>query len=280
MRSKHMVMTNEKINAMINEGYGQGEGAAYKPWLEVIKLSLFSQGNRIPDIHNGRVHQCLSSLEADYCRYLMWQDDVLDIREQYPLFQVKETEAIASELHVKHPAYPGTKLSTVMTTDFLVTKSIAGDRKLVARSVKYKNELDSKARTLEKQAIEANYWSARGIEWQIITEDSFSRLEARNIAKLFGTYNYPLENCMNVEQKAELSLKVVDNLLEKKDARVSDVCKEIDKDENLKLGTTLTLFLHLCANKQIPIILSTKFLPTNSVHETIDLIALQKLIRG
>lgn len=48
-------------------------------------------------------------------------DDVIDIREQYPLLPLKDTLEIANELGIEQPKHPQTKEPIVMTTDFLIT---------------------------------------------------------------------------------------------------------------------------------------------------------------
>ena len=65
---------------------------------------LASQGlvTRIRGTKTGRCHQLLSTLELDYLYLLDWSEEVIDIREQYPL-DLKETTALAKEVNLIHP---------------------------------------------------------------------------------------------------------------------------------------------------------------------------------
>ena len=53
--------------------------------------------------------------------YIFCSDRIINIREQYPLFLVSDTEEIAKKLDVKYPKHPRTNISTVITTDFIIT---------------------------------------------------------------------------------------------------------------------------------------------------------------
>ena len=155
MARKKMNLTEEKIQALVRAGRGQGEGAEYIPWLQIGDFSSQGRSHRIQDHENGRIHHLFSDLEADYYHILAWADTVVDIREQYPLLPVAETERIADTLGIRHPRAPGGgKCNEVMTTDFLLTVcDKTGDIHYEARYVKYASDL-KKPRVCEKLKIE------------------------------------------------------------------------------------------------------------------------------
>lgn len=67
-----------------------------------------------------------------------FSEEVVDIREQFPLLPVESTLAIAKAIGVRYPRYKTTAIPLVMTTDFLLTvKQPNGDFKSVARTIKY-----------------------------------------------------------------------------------------------------------------------------------------------
>lgn len=79
-----------------------------------------------------------SDLERNYFYYLDFADNVVDIREQFPLLPINETIIIAKELGIEHPRDPVTKEPIVMTTDFLITfKEQDGNIVEKARTLKY-----------------------------------------------------------------------------------------------------------------------------------------------
>lgn len=50
-----------------------------------------------------------------------WSEQVIDIREQFPLLPLDKTLYIAQKLGIKHPTDPKNKLPIIMTTDMLLT---------------------------------------------------------------------------------------------------------------------------------------------------------------
>ncbi|WP_409967967.1 TnsA endonuclease N-terminal domain-containing protein [Bengtsoniella intestinalis] len=146
MARKALKLTEKKIADMIQAGRSQGEGADYQPWIQVGNFSSEGRGHRIADIHTGRIHHFFSDLEASYYYILAWADQVIDIREQYPLFPVSDTEDITQALGYRHPRAPGNAINEVMTTDFLITVQDASGTHLEARHVKYEKGLEKTKR--------------------------------------------------------------------------------------------------------------------------------------
>ena len=99
---RYLILTKEKIEKMWAEGRGQGEGAYYRPWIQVGEFPSAGRGQRIPDIHTGRIHHFHSDMEARYYFILLWDPGVIDVREQFPL-ETEVTEAIAQRLGYRHP---------------------------------------------------------------------------------------------------------------------------------------------------------------------------------
>lgn len=90
-----MVGQEEKITRYIKEGRGQGELDKYIPWLKVQEFS--SRGNVTRSAggwKTKRHHEFFSNLERSYFFLLDWSEDVIDIREQFPL-ERKQTFQIA-----------------------------------------------------------------------------------------------------------------------------------------------------------------------------------------
>lgn len=133
--AKRKRQTNELSNEKkLKQGRGAGSGESYKPWLHIQDVASRGLSTRIKGMKTNRVHHLLSRLEL-YCFYNFdWSEQVIDIREQYPLDQ-EETLAIAKMLNIKHPRVPRTRDWVVMTTDFLVTVDEYSKRRDIAVSV-------------------------------------------------------------------------------------------------------------------------------------------------
>jgi hypothetical protein len=128
--------TEEKIEKRFADGFGQGVGADYKPWLTVGRSTpSLGTSNRSGGRTTGRVHHFLSDIERNAFLIYDWAASVVDIREQFPLDR-GETRAIAEAMGVRHPIYPKSDVPVVMTTDFLLDTAVDGRATQVARAVK------------------------------------------------------------------------------------------------------------------------------------------------
>lgn len=245
MAKRKRTTTEATITRRIKEGYGQGKGAAYRPWLSVQDVPSQGLVHRVQGWKTGRVHHLFSNLERDYFYVLEWSPSVQDIREQYPLLPPEETQKIAEQMGVRHPVDPKTQYPIVMTTDFVVGTDC--DRECVqqARTVKPAAKLESQ-RTLEKLEIERRYWETRGNDWGIVTEHEIPRILANNIRLLHGycTIDDRLSGTINLPAIAEELLRV------QQGGTIGDLAQYGDALFNLPPGSTLTILYHLLATQQ------------------------------
>ena len=180
-------LTEADVERHRRKGFGEGAGARYMPWLSVQDVPSQGRSHRIQGLKVDRVHHLLSDLERAYYLACEFSEDIVDIREQYPLLPREATQAIANAKGIRYPKYPGSNLPLVMTTDFLLTvRQSDGSEKLVARTVKYKNELSGKGslRALEKLEIEKVFWNNQGVNWSVVTEEMFTPNLVKNLGLL------------------------------------------------------------------------------------------------
>ncbi len=266
--------TEKKISSRIQEGFGQGSGLGYNPWLKVGDFPSLGRCHRIRGVKINRIFHLFSDLEQHYLYHLEWFDNIQDIREQFPLFPVSETERIASSLGYKHPHKVGGHNSCVMTTDFLITVKIGNETKLFARSVKYAKELKNK-RVLEKLSIEREYWNRRGVSWQLVTEESINITRCKNIRDFLTYYEYPLRGILSEENSSEPIRKLLEKILVGQ-GTLSGITADLDSYFDLSSGSVLSLFRHLVAQKVIPVYIDDQFLPTNQIVNLVNIPLLRK----
>nr|WP_194718484.1 TnsA endonuclease N-terminal domain-containing protein [Pseudomonas typographi] len=164
------------------------------PWLRVQDVPSRGRSHKIPGVKIDRMFHLLSDLERAYFLVAEFSEDVVDIREQYPLLPVESTQAIAKAIGVPYPRYPGSSVPMVMTTDFLLTvRQPDGDFKSVARTIKYQEDLDGEdsTRTLEKLEVERRFWMGQGVDWAIVTEELFTPDLIKNLGLLRQYANLP-----------------------------------------------------------------------------------------
>jgi hypothetical protein len=98
--------TEEKIQKRLADGLGRGIGNDYTPWLTVGRSTpSVGTSNRTGGRTTGRLHHFLSDIERNAFLLYDWAENVVDIREQFPLDR-GETRAIAEAMGGRHPVYP------------------------------------------------------------------------------------------------------------------------------------------------------------------------------
>ncbi len=272
-------LTKEKIAKLIKAGRGQGEKEEYIPWSQIGDFSSLGRGNRVIAPRNKRVHHFHSDLERDYFFYQLWNDDIDDLQEQKPLRPAEETVRIAKELGYKPPKPYNSGCDFIMSTDMYVIMIIDNIKIKKAYTVKYKKEL-KKRRVLEKLAIEETYWGYRDVPYEIITEESFNRVAARNISFLFS--HAILKPEINEEVIDHIYNELVDSIFyhKGKGVRLCDICKGIDTRNGYEMGFTLRLFFYFAALKDIPIKLERLIVGTCIVDEVVDYKTFEKMLKG
>lgn len=171
--------TEEKIARKEAAGDGQGVGLNYKPWITTSDISSSGRARKVYGYKTKRVHHLLSDVEHNLFLALEWQEDIVDIREQFPLPR-EATLAAAEKARLKHPYYPGSAIPTVMTVDFLVTKEIAGNKTLVAFNAKRTEEAEEIA-SLEKLEIQRRTLAAIGVEHHLVYHSDIPITKIANI---------------------------------------------------------------------------------------------------
>lgn len=141
---RRRIKTQAQIDRYVTQGLGQGEREDYQPWLRVQDVPSRGRSHKVHGSIVDRVYQLLSDLEYAFWLQLDFSENVVDIREQFPLFPVPALQAIAASRGIKYPVYVGTNVPFVMTTDFVVTiREPNGSTRLVARTVKPYDEVTS-----------------------------------------------------------------------------------------------------------------------------------------
>lgn len=170
-------MNERKFNKNQKERkIGKEVGAEYKPYITTSEFNSYGTTSVVKDWKTGRGVHCLSQGEAIWFYILRWDDNNVDIREQFPL-DYDETVKIANEMGFLQP-------KTVMTTDMLVTLT---DGSLIAYSVKADRNLNK--RQLQLLCIEKQYWLNRNIEYKIVFKTDMNSTLASNIRLVTEFYD-------------------------------------------------------------------------------------------
>src|SRR5436305_4777236 len=136
MIRKRRGITLSDLPKYLKKGYGQGEGANYKPMIHIQDFPSHGWRNRDLGWKTGRQHDYLSNHELHYHYTLDWSVKVKDFREQYPLLPLEKTIEIAKQCGIRHPTDTQTGEPVVMTTDFLIVLPAPVGFVMQARTIK------------------------------------------------------------------------------------------------------------------------------------------------
>lgn len=259
MAKRKRATTKKVIARRIKEKRGVGTGSNYKPWLNIHDVPSIGMVTRTMSETTGRIHHLMSeNLEFAYHITLEWSKMVKDIREQYPLLPIEESQSIAEETGITYPVDPKTREPIVLTTDFLIT--IADDKGLreVARTLKHSNKLTK--RQLEKFEIERRFYQKRGIDWGVVTENDINYDLVNNIKWIRRA-----KSLQDIDIDPE-KIKIVEPYLFEALSRswrpTSLVCEEVDLKFGLRPGGCLFIVRYMIANRKWLIEMTRKFDPS------------------
>lgn len=176
------------------QGSGLGIGPDYRPWHEARTTNSDAVVSQTLGIKTGRIHHGLSPSEKSFFYLIEFHEQVVDIREQFPLLPLSLAMSNADALGIRYPKIPKTKTPWIMTTDFLVTYLKQGKKSFAAFSVKSRSRFRTKA-DFEKQELERVWWESLGIPWKIFFNDEHERIVSQNICWL----SQPLRDGLRVE---------------------------------------------------------------------------------
>lgn len=217
------------------EGRGKGHGANYKPWIKIREFNSAGTTANVVDWKHGRTTQLLSQGEEWYYYALRWDDNVADIREQFPLFEPEDTVRIADAFGFRHPKDRNTTMTTDMLVDYADGHQEAVSIKDSRKDVDYKLaktefEMNRAMRTAEKLLIEKKYWAEKGIIWKLLYKEDLDPQYVNNIRRIVVYYD---------ENKVHDDISRVKHLIATKQITV-DLFKPIDYreivTEHLRLG--------------------------------------------
>ena len=241
--------TPAKFERYMKEGRGRGSGKDYKPWITIQDFPSKGRSSRTPGWKTNRVHHFLSDQEKRLFYLFEWSDIVTDIREQFPLDDLDLAMSTATDMGIKYPVDTQTSTPYVLTTDFMLTVNQNGKQLQIARTVKRSKDLDNK-RTTEKLELERRYYLAKAIDWGIITENEIPKLLVENIEWVYSAYRLEANSDMNIVELRELG-EILKSRLQEQDTTINRVTTALDKEMNIKPGTSLYIFRHLIARKEI-----------------------------
>lgn len=253
-------MSRERMIERYKEGFGNGDGVGYKAWIGVGSFPNKGITHRQVGRLTGRHHQLFSNHELKAFLAVQRLAKVVDIREQFPLWPLEETEKLAAELGVLHPGFNMSN-PQVMTTDLFLTLR---DGSHEAIAVKPSSELSS-LRTLEKLEIERKYWMARSVPWSIVTEKQIPADLAHNLTYVDECYDINRVIC-ETHSMSQIEMHIFDVLTKRYTDPLNQVCLAIDAELNIGEGTCLTIVRRALALKHWSVAIQVRLDPAKPLE--------------
>jgi len=275
MRKRHF-RTQADIDHYVKQGAGQGEAASYMPWVRVQDVSSRGRSRKSWGLKTQRLHHTLSDLEYGYFLLLEFSDEVVDIREQYPIFPTEIARKVAIDLGIRYPMYASTKLHFVMTSDFLVTLERDGQRCLAVRTCKYEQELADPARgprVIEKLELEKAIWYKQDVsDWKVVTEKIVTPTLTDNLDWLRKSIKH--DNPPIDAAKLQCFLDTLDSAANC-ERTLSSVLRSVASTHNLPYSEGVAMFARLVWEKAIKIDLAGTHIDLHSACPAMQMLGLR-----
>jgi TnsA endonuclease C terminal./TnsA endonuclease N terminal. len=246
MPKRDNTWTIAKYKRFLSENRGAGNFDTYKPWLTIQDFPSKGRVSRLKGWKSHRIHHFFSDIQTR-CFYLFeWNDDIVDIREHFPLLDLVEVLKDNKDLkqdffNLQDPPY-------ILTTTFLLTLK---DNTVVARAIKSSTDLGKKS-VLERLEIERRYWKAKNINFAVITEKEISMVLVKNIEWIHQSLDTYEERGLSVEALKVYSHTLIDKINNSK-CSIRKITNDIDNEYDIDKGTGLFIFKYLLATKKITV---------------------------
>jgi len=271
LKAKRKVnITIDKVEKYINEGRGQGVLEQYKPWLTIQSFPSMGRVTRLKGYKTGRIHHLLSELELMYFYMLEWDQDVYDIREHFPLFDlgivIDQNKIVTSKKTLKLLDLP-----YIFATNFLVTyKDKDGSLHYAARSIKYEKAIE-KTGVTDKLKLQQLYWAKKEVEFKVVTEKDINIVKAKNIESIH-TFLISDSGLIDKELLTVYAIDMIKFLFNSRDPITKSL--EIFEHRNeLYEGTGLKMLKYLIAHRKITVDMECSldfFKPFNKLITEVD----------
>lgn len=248
MGSRNRKWDEVRYHQYLKEGRGQGVGPEYKPWIKVYDFPSNGTVCRIHGQKTGRIHHFMSTNELRYFFLLEWSEQILDIREQYPLADVEQALRIAQEADIGYPKDRISGFPYILTSDFMITTSSGH----LIRTIKMSDELQN-IRTIEKLEIERRYWKLRGIDWKVVTEKEIPVQKAKNIEWIYTSRPPDVDHHL-LKGAIQEMLRLYDSTT----IPVARITSLLEKKYSLPIGAGLSIYKHLLATRRIVVNMDSK----------------------
>lgn len=230
----------------------------YRPIISAIRNSSSGRRHRIKSWKRKNSYHVLSDIEANCLFKLIWDNNVVSIREQYPL-EPDLVKRIHNVNKIKQHKYNinGKNETKLFTIDFLVeVRQMNGDIVIFMINCKYKKEAEEQKDKSIK--IEKAYAKIKGYKWILFTEDDIDIILGQNVSCLIPYYN--LKDVNKIIMVNDLYLLLIHILEKRKEVSLDEILTIFQKKARVSKVYCRELMLFFIARKFITIDISKEYL--------------------
>lgn len=184
-------MSRISYKTKLKQGRGTGDGKDYKPFIKTREINSMGTCSNIVDWKTGRQMQLLSQTEMAIFMQLRWDDNVDEIKEQFPLDLEKVTEIIKrtndelrannqSPLSIRYDKQHWPTTNMVVYKNHVISKAV---------SVKY-DKSNLSAKEIESLWIKKKYWAEQGVPVKLMDRHDVNPILVQNLRLVTEYYDY------------------------------------------------------------------------------------------
>ena len=251
------IWSQNKLDAKLKSERGIGEFEKYKPYLKTQDFSTRGISHRVRGNLINRMYEFFSSTQ--YNAFLLIEDRalekksaIIDIREHFPLWDLKDLDVVDSSFKNIQLIDKKSKIDFIFTTTFLLTYSNQPSQ-YEAISVKYASDL-IKQSTLERLELERRYWQKIGVNWSLLTNKEIENQRGRLKNIKFYRPAFKLEEfgLTNISELEEMKKALIYKISNSEDS-INHTLHHFEIQYEIDSNLSLLLFKNLLARKEIAI---------------------------
>lgn len=261
------ILSSKFVQNYIKNQLWKKNNSEYVPFLSVRSVPTKGKANRVMGWKTGRQHHFLSKLEYNSFFYFDWSEDVIDIKEQYPLFPIEVLQNISEEAGIEYPSFNGEPI--IMTTDFFITAMKNNNIVHYARTIKPSSDLANE-RIIEKFEIERRYFKSKNIDWGIITEKELPHTFSCNMEILHSNTMIDSKTYLEKQYKFTVYKQLIEELerATSKEIPIFYALTGLSNNLNINLPEIVKIFFSAIIDKIIILDIYRKPLNINTL--TVD----------
>ncbi len=157
----------------------------YKSSIKASRAKSVGTTSEFVDYKTGRMITCLSQGEMKFWHILRWNDDVIDIKEQYRL-----DDDLVDKIYIRLFGSKSVDIENnninFLSTDFFVTLKNGENR---AFQIKPNENSIMNNHDLKRLEVERLYFQSIGIPWKLIYSDDINQIYFDNIKRAVTYYD-------------------------------------------------------------------------------------------